>query len=45
MFRPNFSCAAEMVLRDFRAGLLGCFNLDVDLLKNDAHHIQSNYKH
>jgi len=33
VFRPNFDSAAEKVLRDFRAGLLGRFNLDVDLLK------------
>ena len=36
MFRPNFLHAAEIVLRDFRAGLLGQFNLDIDLLKTDC---------
>lgn len=36
VFRPNYIHAAEMVLRDFRAGLLGQFNLDVDLLKTDC---------
>jgi len=35
-FRPNFHYSAEIVLRDFRAGLLGHFNLDIDLLKNDC---------
>jgi len=36
VFRPNFVHAAEMVLREFRAGLLGQFNLDTDLLKTDC---------
>jgi len=36
VFRPNFLHAAEIVLRDFRAGLLGQFNLDIDLLKTDC---------
>lgn len=36
VFRPNFLHAAEVVLRDFRAGLLGQFNLDIDLLKTDS---------
>ena len=36
VFRPNFDSAAEKVLRDFRAGLLGRFNLDVDLLKKEC---------
>jgi len=35
VFRPNFASAAELVLRDFRAGLLGQFNLDIDLLQTD----------
>jgi len=38
VFRPNFNHAAEVVLRDFRAGLLGQFNLDIDLLKNEDVH-------
>jgi len=36
MFRPHFNHAAEIVLRDFRAGLLGHFNLDIDFLTDDA---------
>jgi len=36
VFRPNFNHAADMVLRDFRAGLLGRFNLDIDLLQQDG---------
>ena len=36
MFRPHYNHAAEIVLQNFRAGLLGHFNLDVDLLKNDC---------
>jgi len=35
-FRPNFVHAAEIVLRHFREGLLGRFNLDTDLLKKDC---------
>jgi len=36
MFRPHFNRAAEIVLRDFRAGLLGQFNLDIEFLTDDA---------
>lgn len=36
VFRPNFNHAAEIVLHDFRAGRLGQFNLDIDLLRNDC---------
>jgi len=36
VFRPNFDGAANMVLRDFRSGVLGRFCLDIDLLKNDC---------
>jgi len=34
--RPNFTHAAEVVLRHFRAGLLGHFNLDISLLDKDC---------
>ena len=36
IYRPNFTQAAQIVLRDFRDGLLGKFNLDMDLLVDET---------
>jgi hypothetical protein len=34
IFRPNYEHAASVALQDFRSGVLGRINLDVDLLEN-----------
>jgi len=36
VFRPNFTRAAQIALRDFRESRLGRVNLDLDLLKHCA---------
>lgn len=36
IYKPNFTQVAQLVLRDFRSGLLGKFNLDMDLLQHGS---------